>query len=191
MPQRLFQPLHRAYTLVEVLVVVVILAILGAIVVPSMLTAGEMGVQAAARSVVADLLVAQNEAVAAQAVRTVHFDTTHNRYGLFDENDKVITASWKPISDHSFGYDNNDITTPEAAGKNFIVDLNRDRNFQGVAITNPSFIGPDTNLPRISFDALGAPLYGGGSVDLIYDRRRFRVNVADFTGRITIDEVTN
>lgn len=178
-------PLRRlaAYTLIEVLVVVSILGILGAIVVPSLLTAGEMGVQAAARSVVADILVAQNEAVAAQAERTVHFDLTNNRYGVFDENDQVVRAAYLPVVEVSMDYADNDLTGAAARGRNFITDFRNNRNFQGVQLLAADFGG----APRVTFDALGSPI-AGGSVDLIFDRRVLRVAVAPFTGRLTVSE---
>ena len=68
----------RGFTLVEVLIVVVIIGIVGAIVVPQILTAGTLGVQAAARMVIADLQFAQNDAIARQAPRRVVFEGGNN-----------------------------------------------------------------------------------------------------------------
>ena len=178
-------PLRRlaAYTLIEVLVVVVILGILGAVVVPSLLTAGEMGVQAAARSVVSDLLVAQNEAVAAQAERTVHFDIVNDRYGVFDENNQIVRKAYLPVVENSLDYENNTITGDAARGKNFITDFRTNRNFRDVELLDANFAG----APRVTFDALGSPLEGG-YVDLLFDRRVLRVEVAPYTGRLTVVE---
>lgn len=172
-----------AYTLIEVLVIVVILGILGAIVVPSLLTAGELGVQGAARSVVADMLVAQNDAVAAQAERTVHFDLVNNRYGVFDENAQIVQAAYLPVVENSLDFANNDVTGPGARGKNFIVDFRTNRNYQGVRILSADFAG----APRVTFDALGSPIEGG-RVELMFDRRILQVDVAPFTGRLTVSE---
>ncbi len=171
-----------AFTLVEVLVVVVILGVLGAIVVPSLLTAGQLGIQGAARSVVADMLVAQNEAVAFQAERTVHFDLGNDRYGLFDQNDQVVQAAYLPELDASFDLNNNDITGAAGRGRNFIVDFRTSKSFQGVEIVAANFAGE----PRVTFDALGSPI-AGGFVDLRFGPRVFRVSVAPFTGRLTVD----
>ncbi len=178
-------PIRRlaAFTLIEVLVVVVILGILGAIVVPSLLTAGELGVQGAARAVVADLLVAQNDAVAAQAERTVHFDLENNRYGVFDENAQIVRADYLPVIQTSLDFANNDLTGPGASGKNFIVDFRDNRQYQGVRILDANFAG----APRVTFDDLGSPI-DGGWVDLMFDRRVLRVSVAAFTGRLTVRE---
>ena len=73
---------------------VAILGIAGAIVVPSMLKGGTLGVQAAARTVVADLMYAQNDAIAQQSPRRVVFDTTTQSYRLTDAQGDTLHASW-------------------------------------------------------------------------------------------------
>ena len=158
---------RRAYTLVEVLIVVSILGIVAAMVVPSMLTAGEMGVQAAARIIVADLLYAQNEAIAQQAERRVVFDLAENRYRLVDEKGVSLTAKWI-----------------NGKGENYIVDFDEDRRFQGVTLVSVDF---ETH-PSVAYDVLGTPSHGG-SVEIQYERRRYRVDVAAFTGRVTVTQV--
>jgi prepilin-type N-terminal cleavage/methylation domain-containing protein len=158
---------RRGYTLVEVLLVVTILGIVSAMVVPSMLTAGSMGVQAAARIIVADLLYAQNEAVAQQANRSVTFDLANNRYQLTDETGTVLTESW--IS---------------GTAENYVVDFSRDSRFQGVSLLEVDFDGGNT----IAFDDLGGPSTGG-SVTLQYQRQKYRIDVASFTGRITVTKL--
>ena len=52
--------MHRGYTLIEVLLVVTVIGIAGAVVVPNLMAGGTRGVQAAARIVSADILIAQN-----------------------------------------------------------------------------------------------------------------------------------
>ena len=158
---------RRAYTLVEVLIVVAILGIVSAAVVPSMLSAGAMGVQAAARIIVSDLLYAQNEAIAHQAERRVTFDVGANAYRLVDENGSALSVDWKN------GKDNN-----------YIIDFTKDSRFQGVTITSVNFNDGNT----VSYDDLGTPS-SGGSVTIQYERRRYRVDVAAFTGRITVTKL--
>ena len=63
----------RAYTLLEVLVVVTILGTAAAIVVPSMGSAGNLRVQTAVREVIADITFAQSDAVAYQTRRAIIF----------------------------------------------------------------------------------------------------------------------
>ncbi len=59
----------RAYTLVEVLVIVVILGILGTMVVPTVSPAAELRAQSAVRTLVSDITFAQSDAMAFQRAR--------------------------------------------------------------------------------------------------------------------------
>ena len=158
---------RRAYTLVEVLLVVSILGLVSAAVVPSMLTAGSMGVQAAARVMVADLLYAQNEAIAQQNTRKVIFDVANNSYRLTDEANGTLTASWV-----------------NGQANNYVVEFGTDKRFKGVSILSVDFNGGNV----IEFDSLGTPSTGG-SITIQYDRRSYRIDVASFTGRITVTKL--
>lgn len=159
---------HRAgYTLIEVLIVVAILGIVSAIVVPNMLTAGTLGVQAAARIIVADILFAQNEAIAQQQVRKVVFDPDNDSYQLTDENDDVLSVKWK-----------------SGAANNYVVDFGDDDRFSGVTIVSADFGGSTT----LQFDALGGPS-SGGTVVIEFNGRQYRVTVASFTGRVTVKAI--
>jgi len=70
----------RGYTLVEVLVVVTIMGILGALVVPSVSTVGSFRVQSAVRTLVSDITFAQSDAMAFQTGRALMFFPDENRY---------------------------------------------------------------------------------------------------------------
>ena len=160
----------RAFTLVEVLVVVTIVGIAGAIVVPSMISAGTMGVQAAGRIVISDLLVAQNEAIAKQRPRRVLFEQEPDRYRLTDETGATLGVNWK---------------AGDATAGNYMVDFRTDERFAGVTIENVDFGGDQT----IEFDALGGP-DSGGTLDVVFKDFRYRINVATMTGRVTIAPVS-
>ena len=155
----------RAYTLVEVLIVVTIIALVGAVVVPHMLKAGTMQVQAAGRMVITDIIFAQNHAIAHQATRRLVFDTVNNRYRITDSDGTTITANWK-------------------SGAQYQVDLSQDSRFRGVRLENVAFGGTET----LEFDDLGTPI-SGGSLQLVAAGRRYQVDVAPFTGRLTIAPV--
>lgn len=157
--------IRRAYTLVEILVVVTIIGMIGAIVVPHMLQAGTMQVQAAGRIVIADILYAQNDAVAQQRTRRVVFEPSLNRYRLTDIDGNLLTATWMP-------------------GQQYAQDFNADKRFTGVRMQNVNFNGGQI----LEYDELGTPLTGG-SLDLVAAGKTYRVTVAPFTGRVTIDVV--
>ncbi|GAB4109340.1 MAG: hypothetical protein Kow00105_18040 [Phycisphaeraceae bacterium] len=162
-------PRRTGYTLVEVLIVVVILGLAAAVVVPHMLSAGTLGIQAAARIIVADILYAQNDAIAQQRTRRVVFDPNSESYSLQDENGAILTARWKG-----------------GAANNYIVDFTTDNRFQGVEIVSADFGGATPTV--LEFDALGAPL-NGGTVEIEFQGLRYRVTVAAFTGRVTVQQL--
>ena len=158
---------HTGYTLVEVLIVVTILGVASALVVPHMLAAGTLGVQAAARIIVADMLYAQNDAIAQQRNRSVVFDTVGESYELQDENGDVLSVAWK-----------------SGQANNYEVDFTTDDRFQGVVIVSADFSGVST----LEFDALGGPL-NGGTVVIEFQGTSYRVTVAAFTGRVTVEQI--
>lgn len=156
------------FTLVEVLVVVVIVGIAGAVIVPQMLRAGTMNVQAAARMVTADLLYAQNDAIAQQAARRVIFDVPGNRYRVADSGGTALSVTWKG-----------------AGAANYVTSFATDGRFAGVSLLAASF-GSDS---FIEYDDLGSPS-SGGSIDLVASGLRYRVTVTPMTGRVSVAPVS-
>lgn len=173
-------PATRAFTLVEILVVVAILGVAGAIVLPTLLQPGTLGIQAASRMVIADILFAQNDAIAFQSTRRVVFNTAENRYWL--TADTTFALNSIPSPSNALGVRWKDGTTGTA---NFIFDFDNDDRFQGVQIQNANFGGN----PVLEFDALGGPT-SGGTIDLVAGTTRFRVTVAAFTGRVSVQQVS-
>lgn len=159
-------PRRHAFTLIEVLIVVAIIGIAGLVVVPQMLRAGTMQAQAAGRIVISEILIAQNEAMARQAVRQVIFEVDQNRYRLADSQGQTLVANWK-------------------SGAQYVTDFSQDARFQGVRLTRADFGGQ----PVLEFDDMGAPV-SGGTVELEAPEARYRINVSPFTGRLTIEQVS-
>lgn len=163
---------RRGFTLTEVLVVVTIIGIAGALIVPHMMQAGTLGVQAAGRMIIADILIAQNDAIATQQVRRIIFDTDNNRYRMTDAADNTLTVTWRAAS---------------SDGGNYEIDFNTDDRFEGVVLENVDFGGDEPLV--LEFDALGTPTGDGGALELVADSQRYSVDVAPFTGRVTIAPV--
>jgi len=164
---------HPGYTLIEVLITVAVIGLASAIVVPSLMQAGTLGLQAAARIVIADLLLAQNDAIAYQAPRRVVFDVDNNEYRLesgVTDADGDIT--WSTLHADWQGGD----------GGNYIVDFDTDSRFDGVVLIEADF-GDATS---VAFDELGGPS-SGGFVRLRFDQETYRVEVAEFTGRVSVE----
>jgi prepilin-type N-terminal cleavage/methylation domain-containing protein len=90
---------RAAFTLVEILTVVIILGISAAIIIPSVGNRDDMRVASAARLLMADLIYAQNKAIATQTPYYVWFDTTNKRYSIHDTAPTATTTATDAI-DH-------------------------------------------------------------------------------------------
>ncbi len=170
----------RAYTLIEVLVLITILGIAAAIMIPSMGHTHVLRVQAAVRTIVSDITFAQSDALAFQRGRAVMFDADTNSYTLVE----VTGSTLDPASDALYD--------PTGPMQRYIVSLD-DPRFGGARIENPSF---DGNADLI-FDEMGGPvatpgsdtLSAGGLVEIVGPDTRWRINIAAFSGRVTVEQV--
>jgi len=169
--------MRRGYTLVEVLVVVTILGIAGAIVVPSIGSTNVLRIQSAVRTIVADITYAQTDALAYQERRALVFDDDTNAYSLVEVVNGVIDV------------ENNTMFDPQRPGGRYRVDMNLPL-FGDTRLANVDFDGTSTLI----FDAIGGPVAGpssdtpsaGGSIDLIGTDSAFRISVEPFTGRVQV-----
>lgn len=167
---------RSGYTLIEVLVTVTIMGLAAAIVVPNMLQGGTLGVQAGARMIIADIMFTQNEAMAQQGDRRILFDVADNSYRVekYDNDTNTWTLEHNPVLGSSSGT------------ANYVVDFDSDSRFRGVEIVSADFGG----ATELAFDDLGNPT-SGGTVRLRFDAHVFDIDVAPFTGRVTVERVTN
>lgn len=166
----------RGYTLIEVLITVTIMGLAAAIVVPNMMQGGTLGVQAGARMIIADLLFAQNEAMAQQSTRRVVFNTTNNSYRV-EKYDSSVTA-WVLEFNPSKGMGSNQ--------QNYEVSFDDDGRFRGIEIVSADFNGSST----IEFDDLGNPS-SGGTIEIRFEEHEYEIKVAPFTGRVTVERITS
>ena len=151
------------FTLIELIVVVVILAIMAAVVIPYVTGTSSMKAQSAARLVMSDLEYAQDLAITSQSDITVTFDTSGNFYGVSNESGPL----------------NHPITK-----KTYVVDFDTLAGLSGVSLTAASFGGGSS----VTFDSLGAPS-PDGSVNVSAGVSGYQVTVAPITGRVTVAEV--
>ncbi|MEM0913754.1 MAG: prepilin-type N-terminal cleavage/methylation domain-containing protein [Planctomycetota bacterium] len=163
---------HSGYTLIEVLVTVTVIGLASVVIVPSLMRGGELGLQAAARIIIADILLAQNDAIAYQSPRRVAFDIDNNEYRLEEgtvQSDGTI--SWALVHADWLG----------GSGGNYIVDFDTDSRFDGVVLIEADF----DRAERVAFDELGGPT-DGGFVRLRFEDQTYRIDVAEFTGRVSV-----
>jgi prepilin-type N-terminal cleavage/methylation domain-containing protein len=175
------RPIRGGYTLIEVLIVVIILGIASAVIVPSLSEAGSLGLQGAARLVIADILYAQNEAIASGQDRGVVFDVLNNRYRVverFDSNNDGILDTERPIT----------MNWKSGDAENYVIDFNRDQRFKNMQIISARFPDEPTAASTLWFNDLGAPETStdGGVVELGYQVKRIQINVSPLTGRVTV-----
>ena len=166
MPHRKRQTeiLHlQAFTLAEVLVVLVILAILAAVIIPSAVGSSDLTAVSAAKMVAADLQYAQNEAITAQGDITVSFDAAAKTYELRNASQLLI----HPMK-HT----------------DYVVNFGSQEGFDRLEIVSADFNGAS----EVTFDETGAP-DNAGSVTLRVGSCVYRVDVAVATGKITVTAV--
>jgi len=128
------------FTLVELLVVVVILAIAAAMAVPMFSGAAGFQVQSAANMIAADLEYAKSMAISRQQQYGIVFDSAADTYQVVDQNDTVI--------EH-----------PVKVGFQYTVNFSGDSRLKSVDLATANFDGTDT----IKFDYLGSPLRSDGN----------------------------
>ena len=76
-------PTVRGYTLVEMLIVIAVLGLAGALLVPHLVNREDMASQAAVRMLIADLSFAQSDALAHQGFRRMYFYPDGSGYCLY------------------------------------------------------------------------------------------------------------
>jgi len=166
-----------AFTFAEVLVVVVVLGIASAVVLPQVSSHDDLNTAAAARAVMADLLYAQNRAIAMQKTHYVSFDSTNQQYTLYD------SMSPADILQHPVNLNNYTMTFGQTSQNNVA---------QNVALTSASFNGQTT----IAFDEMGVPysysagtltaLSQSGTIVLTGGSYSLTISVAQDTGDIAV-----
>jgi prepilin-type N-terminal cleavage/methylation domain-containing protein len=150
-----------AFTLAELIVVMVILGVMAALVIPYASSNSGTQAQAAARMLTADIEYAQNLATVTQGWVQVNFDAANKHYWITNASGDVAhPITQKSKYEFFFG----------------------GSGFDKVTLANPSFGGPN-----LRFGPLGDPV-SGGSVKVVAGATSYTITVAPVTGKATVTQ---
>jgi prepilin-type N-terminal cleavage/methylation domain-containing protein len=165
--QRRISSLAGAFTLIEILVVVVILGIAAAIVVPAIGSRSDLKATSAARMIMADLIYAQNRSISQQKKHYVRFDKTAQTYEVLEQMSPSAVLIKHPVE-----------------ASNFVVNLGSSgaKPIRDVTIDSVAFDGKTI----IVFDELGTPLAYDASTNLDTPMNSGKIVLACGTLKLTI-----
>jgi prepilin-type N-terminal cleavage/methylation domain-containing protein len=171
------------FTLVEILAVIVILGIASAIVIPQIGTRDDMRVKAAARTLIADLIYAQNLAISTGQVVYVRFDVAGNSYSVLTNPLSSKAKKGDPVQ-HPITQ--TDYVT--AFGSSH-------RGWEQVKIKSAVMNGVDVNFRpefTVGFDEIGSPHVWCYDIDQRNDLNDGTIilQAGTFTNTITISPAT-
>lgn len=181
--------LHRhgrlAFTLVEILMVVIILGIVSAIVLPQIGNRDDLKAAAATRLVMADLIFAQNRAIATQRTHYIQFINSGSPGCSYQ-----ITTALPPSGDADY------VLHPVNKTR-YIETFGPEGNAGLADITFAAAFNDNRTI--LAFDALGTPwAYIANSADgtelttgriqLTCGAHSLWITIAPFTGEITVQE---
>jgi type II secretion system protein H len=151
------------FTLIEILIVVVIIAIAAMTAIPMMTSAGSVQIKSAANMIAADLEYAKSMAIARGQGFSVVFDKNTDSYSIKDQAGNVISH-------------------PVKKGFDYVISL-RDKGLDKVDIADVDFNGTST----VKFDYLGSP-YDADTSPL--NRGVIKLQAGSITITITVEPVT-
>jgi prepilin-type N-terminal cleavage/methylation domain-containing protein len=179
-----------AFTLVEILVVLIILGIAAAMIVPQMGSRDDLRAAAAARMVMADLIYAQNRAIATQQRHLVIFDTTSTPKTYILKRATQVTPSVILA----------DVQHPITKDSNYDVQFGvKNTPMEHVTLGTVSIEG----YKAVAFNELGVPSFydatngttpftdlstaNGSTIEVTCGKFTLTVKVQPYTGEITVD----
>jgi len=185
--RRAFQ---RAYTLIEVLIVVAILGLAAAVLIPSMSGRGDFDTQAAVRALISDISFAQSDALANQSFRRIHFYENGNGWCLLKLNEDELNDAFDPATAEYVA----DPLKGGARGGAYAVDFSQDNRFVSVRLEGVSI---DGGRRQLTFDELGGTVTSGGlpgtggSLILRSPDAAYRLELSPITGKVRVTRLAD
>ncbi len=162
----------RGFTLVELIIVVLVLAIAAAIVVPAIGTAADVQVVSAARVLASDLETTRSLALTTQQPHTLVFSTDRGAYKV------VVDYGGEPYASVDA------VEHPVRAGRAYETTVSEQQGMRSVAVTNVDFGGD----AYVTFDAQGEP-FDSGNVTLQAGDVQMIVSVESLTGIVNVTRI--
>ncbi|MHC4556020.1 MAG: GspH/FimT family protein [Planctomycetota bacterium] len=151
------------FTLIEILIMIVIIAIAALTAVPMMSSAASMQIRSAANIITADLEYAKSMAISRGQNFSVVFDENTDSYRIEDQDSNIIAH-------------------PVKKGFDYVIDFQNDSRLNKVNITNIDF----NSTRRVQFDCLGSP-DNAGTINLKAGGTTVTIKVEPVTGFISIE----
>ncbi|MCH2132440.1 MAG: prepilin-type N-terminal cleavage/methylation domain-containing protein [Phycisphaerales bacterium] len=175
----------RAYTLIELLMVIALLGIAAALLVPQMMGLGRLETSSAVRRLIADITFAQSEALAAQEYRRIHFFDDGTGYCLLCVSDSNFNEAYDPGTAEY-------VSDPSGAVRGlgyYIVSYLEDQRFDTVSVSE---VDLDDGGRSLTFDSLGGTVEspgtpaGEGRIVLTGHDAEYEVTIAPVTGKVSV-----
>lgn len=154
--------MSSGFTLIEIIIVVVILAIAAMTAIPLMSSGGSVQLRSGANMISADLEYAKSMAISRGQNFSVIFDKNAESYRIEDQYNNVIPH-------------------PVKKGFNYVISFQNDSRLNKVDITNVNF----NATQRVQFDCLGSP-DNGGTISLDAGGTTATITVEPVTGFISV-----
>lgn len=181
----LLQAARRGYTLIEVLIVVTILGLAGALLVPYLSSKGDFDTQAAVRTLIADISFAQSDALANQGLRRVQFLPDGSGWCLVRVSEDALSD---PFDSATADYVYDPLAANSERGA-YVVDLRQRQQFSSVRIHS---VNLDGGQRALTFDELGGTVGSGGmpgtggTVVLTSPQATYQLDIAPVTGKVRV-----
>lgn len=181
----------RGYTLAELIIVIAVLGLAGALLVPNMINHDVMRAEAAVRQLISDINFAQSDALAHQEYRRIYFYPDGSGYcivrvseGNFDDPFNAGTADYVE-----------DPLSSAGNGGLYIIDYVSDDRWAGVSISDVDVDGGTNSF--LTYDQLGGTVRSGlvpgtgGTVELSHsDGATYELTVSPFTGKLSVQKTS-